>query len=88
MHTGGPRVLKKEQDKLPPYARLRTGPPVLFKTAPFPTEEPALGNVKGVPSCLFPRLRPKVRKEAVGLPCPQPDWHLRFQGNIGAAGRE
>lgn len=51
LDTGAPRVLKKERDKLPPYGHLRTGHPVPFKTAPFPTEEPALRE-------MLPRVSP------------------------------
>ena len=75
LDTGAPRVLKKERDKLPPYGHLRTGPPCALQNSPVPHRRASSqGNAaKGVPSRLFPRLRPRVRKEAVGLPCPQPD---------------
>lgn len=94
LDTGGPRVLKKERDKLPPYARLRTGPPVPFKTAQFPTEDPALREMLprvSPPACsqgCAPKSERKPWPRQKGLPCPQPDWHLRFQGNIGTACRE
>lgn len=89
LDTGGPRVLKKERDKLPPMATLGLAPCAL-RNSPVPHRRASSqGNAaKGVPSRLFPSLRPKVRKEAVGLPCPQPDLHLGFQGNIRTAGRE
>lgn len=67
LDTGGPRVLKKERDKLPPYGHLRTGPPVPFKTAQFPTEEPALRE-------MLPRVSPPACSQGCAPKSERKPW--------------
>lgn len=67
LDTGGPRVLKKERDKLPPYGHLRTGPPVPFKTAQFPTEEPALRE-------MLPRVSPRACSQGCAPKSERKPW--------------